>query len=40
MGDERVVAVPIENCGQLGGLFGAIFGVSDIFRPLLGANNT
>jgi EmrB/QacA subfamily drug resistance transporter len=30
-------AVPIEKRGQLGGLFGAVFGLSSIFGPLLGA---
>src|SRR6478609_9305692 len=30
-------AVPIESRGKLGGLFGAVFGLSSIFGPLLGA---
>ncbi|MFC4778212.1 MDR family MFS transporter [Paenibacillus sp. GCM10023252] len=30
-------AVPIETRGKLGGLFGAVFGLSSIFGPLLGA---
>jgi EmrB/QacA subfamily drug resistance transporter len=30
-------AVPPENRGKLGGLFGAVFGMSSIFGPLLGA---
>lgn len=30
-------AVPIESRGKLGGLFGAVFGMSSIFGPLLGA---
>ncbi|WP_053376080.1 MDR family MFS transporter [Paenibacillus sp. FJAT-27812] len=30
-------AVPLENRGKLGGLFGAVFGLSSIFGPLLGA---
>nr|WP_223285128.1 MDR family MFS transporter [Paenibacillus sp. PL91] len=30
-------AVPLEKRGQLGGLFGAVFGLSSIFGPLLGA---
>jgi EmrB/QacA subfamily drug resistance transporter len=29
--------VPIEQRGKLGGLFGAVFGLSSIFGPLLGA---
>ncbi|REK74354.1 MDR family MFS transporter [Paenibacillus paeoniae] len=30
-------AVPLESRGKLGGLFGAVFGMSSIFGPLLGA---
>lgn len=30
-------AVPVESRGKLGGLFGAVFGLSSIFGPLLGA---
>ncbi|WP_127585467.1 MDR family MFS transporter [Paenibacillus koleovorans] len=30
-------AVPLENRGKLTGLFGAVFGMSSIFGPLLGA---
>lgn len=30
-------AVPLEQRGKLGGLFGAVFGMSSIFGPLLGA---
>ncbi|MFB7816109.1 MDR family MFS transporter [Paenibacillus chitinolyticus] len=30
-------AVPVEQRGKLGGLFGAVFGMSSIFGPLLGA---
>jgi EmrB/QacA subfamily drug resistance transporter len=30
-------AVPLEKRGKLGGLFGAVFGLSSIFGPLLGA---
>ncbi|BBH20390.1 MFS transporter [Paenibacillus baekrokdamisoli] len=30
-------AVPLEKRGSLGGLFGAVFGLSSIFGPLLGA---
>lgn len=30
-------AVPAESRGKLGGLFGAVFGLSSIFGPLLGA---
>ena len=30
-------AVPLEMRGKLGGLFGAVFGMSSIFGPLLGA---
>ncbi|WP_276358336.1 MDR family MFS transporter [Cohnella caldifontis] len=30
-------AVPLELRGKLGGLFGAVFGMSSIFGPLLGA---
>ncbi|MFD0675061.1 MDR family MFS transporter [Cohnella sp. GCM10027633] len=30
-------AVPLETRGKLGGLFGAVFGLSSIFGPLLGA---
>ncbi|MEW9700469.1 MDR family MFS transporter [Paenibacillus sp. SI8] len=30
-------AVPVESRGKLGGLFGAVFGMSSIFGPLLGA---
>ncbi|MBB6673439.1 MDR family MFS transporter [Cohnella nanjingensis] len=30
-------AVPAESRGKLGGLFGAVFGMSSIFGPLLGA---
>ncbi|TBL77478.1 MDR family MFS transporter [Paenibacillus thalictri] len=30
-------AVPPQNRGKLGGLFGAVFGMSSIFGPLLGA---
>jgi EmrB/QacA subfamily drug resistance transporter len=30
-------AVPVEKRGKLGGLFGAVFGLSSIFGPLLGA---
>ncbi|MBP1996349.1 MDR family MFS transporter [Paenibacillus eucommiae] len=30
-------SVPLENRGKLGGLFGAVFGMSSIFGPLLGA---
>ncbi|SDS45195.1 drug resistance transporter, EmrB/QacA subfamily [Paenibacillaceae bacterium GAS479] len=30
-------AVPAEQRGKLGGLFGAVFGLSSIFGPLLGA---
>ncbi|MBJ9987075.1 MDR family MFS transporter [Paenibacillus sp. S28] len=30
-------AVPLEKRGSLGGLFGAVFGMSSIFGPLLGA---
>lgn len=30
-------AVPAEKRGKLGGLFGAVFGLSSIFGPLLGA---
>ncbi len=30
-------AVPLEARGKLGGLFGAVFGMSSIFGPLLGA---
>ncbi|WP_123039377.1 MDR family MFS transporter [Cohnella candidum] len=30
-------AVPVEMRGKLGGLFGAVFGMSSIFGPLLGA---
>ncbi|MEK8130765.1 MDR family MFS transporter [Paenibacillus filicis] len=30
-------AVPVENRGKLSGLFGAVFGMSSIFGPLLGA---
>jgi EmrB/QacA subfamily drug resistance transporter len=30
-------AVPVEMRGKLGGLFGAVFGISSIFGPLLGA---
>lgn len=29
--------VPVEQRGKLGGLFGAVFGLSSIFGPLLGA---
>src|SRR5690349_13060410 len=29
--------VPVEKRGKLGGLFGAVFGLSSIFGPLLGA---
>jgi EmrB/QacA subfamily drug resistance transporter len=29
--------VPVESRGKLGGLFGAVFGLSSIFGPLLGA---
>ncbi|WP_028403436.1 MDR family MFS transporter [Ectobacillus panaciterrae] len=29
--------VPVEHRGKLGGLFGAVFGLSSIFGPLLGA---
>ncbi|WNQ11347.1 MDR family MFS transporter [Paenibacillus aurantius] len=29
--------VPVEQRGKLGGLFGAVFGMSSIFGPLLGA---
>ncbi len=28
---------PPENAGEMGGLFGAVFGLSSIFGPLLGA---
>ncbi len=30
-------AVPLEKRGNLGGMFGAVFGLSSIFGPLLGA---
>ncbi|MFD0589578.1 MDR family MFS transporter [Paenibacillus sp. GCM10027627] len=30
-------AVPVQSRGKLGGLFGAVFGLSSIFGPLLGA---
>jgi len=30
-------AVPLQSRGKLGGLFGAVFGLSSIFGPLLGA---
>ncbi len=30
-------SVPLEKRGKLGGLFGAVFGMSSIFGPLLGA---
>jgi EmrB/QacA subfamily drug resistance transporter len=30
-------AVPLKDRGKLGGLFGAVFGLSSIFGPLLGA---
>nr|WP_276311093.1 MDR family MFS transporter [Paenibacillus nanensis] len=30
-------AVPVQQRGKLGGLFGAVFGMSSIFGPLLGA---
>ncbi|NHN30497.1 MDR family MFS transporter [Paenibacillus agricola] len=30
-------SVPLESRGKLGGLFGAVFGMSSIFGPLLGA---
>lgn len=30
-------AVPVQSRGKLGGLFGAVFGMSSIFGPLLGA---
>jgi MFS family permease len=30
-------AVPAEQRGKLGGLFGAVFGMSSIFGPLLGS---
>ncbi|MDQ8733587.1 MDR family MFS transporter [Paenibacillus sp. LHD-38] len=30
-------AVPLEKRGKMGGLFGAVFGLSSIFGPLLGA---
>jgi EmrB/QacA subfamily drug resistance transporter len=30
-------SVPVEQRGKLGGLFGAVFGLSSIFGPLLGA---
>jgi len=30
-------AVPLKSRGKLGGLFGAVFGLSSIFGPLLGA---
>lgn len=33
-------AVPAESRGKLGGLFGAVFGMSSIFGPLLGAYMT
>ncbi|WP_238357956.1 MDR family MFS transporter [Cohnella zeiphila] len=30
-------AIPVEQRGKMGGLFGAVFGLSSIFGPLLGA---